>query len=648
LCNRVREIQDKPASPLQAEFRARPLVERKAASIYGHVDGEEGPKHRDVVVACLRALSSLLGQSNAPQISAIMLATFDSLDKRTGWEKPQHCTWLARHAVEWTAYQYRYAVPTLLVEHVLEIQDTPIATPAQHAMLEMITSVFTSPAPLVNLSTSDIISNLISMLLRRVCVNPDDELLPEIVECIAALGTHVYYADQIQDLAGELIARVLLVEARGVPGRQGPADTSRAQALRCLLLSLVGLWRTADRQVYTHDGLMRADTANAEAKPKPTPVQGHTTAVSEATIMPTMMISSPVIASRPSRRAKIGPEVWQDTLTLMCDGTYGVRADYVHALIAYLQTEIPKDGEATDGDGVRRSHALTVGPTRQASTISAAIYGDSAKRFLNAMHGYVYLLATARTLGHNYSGTRAPSRESPLPLGDATADSQASATESDNGPADTTPTDSDPQPHRESRGLPTILAPRVRKNSMTQRMVQNPTSGPAPAACASDYAHLLSVLARTHEQLPVRGLLTGVPMLIALGEAAQALAGDDPYRARTIEEVVARTWLVIGKVWECAEVISAANTVSSDQWKACWSPSLTSIRLSDPWDQNHISRNCRTSKMQLTMLLVILLISPQMTKCGIQPWQLMCDRWLRLWLPLRMCRTPQEWNMTFF
>jgi protein EFR3 len=536
----VTEMKDKSKTSELSEFRTRPVAERRAPSIYGHVDGEEGPKHKDVVLACLRAFSTLLGQSNAPQISAIMQATFDSLEHRTGWDKPVHCTWLAQQAIDWADYQYRYAVPTLLVEHLLEIQDAPTATPAQHALVDMITTVFTSPAPLVNLSTSDIISNLISLLLRRVSINPEDELLPDLVECIAALGTHVYYADQIQDLAGELIGRILVIEARGVPGRQGAADVGRAQALRCLLLALVGLIQTADKRIYTHDGLTRGDTVSSKGAPTKAKPLVHVTAASEATIMP----------YKPSRRAKIDSDVWQDTLTLLCDGSYPVRADYADALITYLGTEISKDDEATDADGVRRAHTL-VSPTKQASSLSAALYGDGAKRFLNAIHGYLYVLATARSLGHNTSGTRPASRESP-------ASSPEDTTNNSTAEEETVPGS-----QRESHIVASTLAPRVRKTSMTQRMLQSTAHGPAPAATASDYAHLLAVLTTVHEQLPMRGLLTGVPMLVTLSEAARVLEAnpEDSRRARMLEEVIARVWLVIGKVWDCAEITNAANKV---------------------------------------------------------------------------------------
>ena len=176
-------------------------MERRAASIHLHIDGERGPSNKDVSNAALHALSSLLDHVNGGQLGYIMRSAFDNLDGLNGWIQKEHCCWLAQKTADWARYQYRYAVPTWLVERLLESQETPTATPQHTALVSMITTVFSSPTPLINLSTSDIISNLITFLIKRTHVNANDALLPSLVECISSLGCHVYYADQIQDLA---------------------------------------------------------------------------------------------------------------------------------------------------------------------------------------------------------------------------------------------------------------------------------------------------------------------------------------------------------------------------------------------------------------------------------------------------------------
>jgi hypothetical protein len=62
--------RQKPLSPYLDEFRTRPVVERRAASIHLHIDGERGPSRTDVSNACLRALSYLFDHSSGGQVAS--------------------------------------------------------------------------------------------------------------------------------------------------------------------------------------------------------------------------------------------------------------------------------------------------------------------------------------------------------------------------------------------------------------------------------------------------------------------------------------------------------------------------------------------------------------------------------------------------
>ena len=190
-----------PISPTLAEFRQCPTYERRAASIHLHVDGERGPSSRQVSDAALRALFSLLRNANSPQLGFIMQSMFDNLDKLSGWIEKDQCCWLAQRIADWAQYQYRYVVPTWLVERLLENQNSKSVTPMHQALTAMITTVLVSPTRMINLSSSDIISNLTTVLIRRSTIDPEDSLIQLLEKCIASLGTHVYYSDQIQDLA---------------------------------------------------------------------------------------------------------------------------------------------------------------------------------------------------------------------------------------------------------------------------------------------------------------------------------------------------------------------------------------------------------------------------------------------------------------
>jgi hypothetical protein len=249
-----------------------------------------------------------------------------SLDQIKGWGKVDHCRWFAGKATKWTQYQFRDAIPTQLIERLKREQDVPTTTAPHIAFVAMITTVFTSPTPLV-VSTSDVISNLMTLVLRRAAINPTDSLLLALTECIGALGTHVYYADQIHDLASELISRLITADATGLPGR-APSDRSRSQALRALIAGLVGLMRTPTRRVdHRLDGIGTSNfvqwskVVDKEASYERADGEAHLT-----------------------NRAKISPETWQDTLNFICDADFSVRADYANALLVYLESEISMRG----------------------------------------------------------------------------------------------------------------------------------------------------------------------------------------------------------------------------------------------------------------------------------------------------------------
>ncbi|GJE84131.1 hypothetical protein PsYK624_002070 [Phanerochaete sordida] len=543
----VSDVKTQPNSPYLSDFRNRPTMERRATSIHLHVTGELGPAGKDVANAAMRALSALFEHSNGSQAGVSIQAAIDSFNEISAWDKPEHCRWFAVRAAEWTQYQYRYSIPTRLVECLVQDQDAPHTTDRHRTLAAMITSVFTSPIPLVNLSTSDIISSLISVILRRVAKDPDDILLPALVECIASLGTHVYYADQIQDLAGELISRLTAVETNGVPVN-GKSDLGRVrtEAVRCLLAGLLSLIHAAEvHDVSKEDGdecktVHRAAlaesglTVHVEAEGKSARADGHV---------------------KPSRRASVSPEVWQDTLSLLCDGDYSVRADYCSTLVTYLEREIPKLWDFTDVDGVKRIRPIAEGPTQQASINYSVLFGDATTRLLNALHAHLYVLATSTNLG---VATASHTPSSQRSVNGDTADDKSQGEDTEEN-----------APSRRSLALP-----RTRKQSVMQRLLRNIpaklSSFASVSATLSDYGNMLAVLRAVQLNLPIRGLLTGVPMLLALDTALQGETSTDAasvQRVQAIRELLAQTWLSIGKVWCCQGVIDIAQKAIPDGYE---------------------------------------------------------------------------------
>ncbi|KAI6047443.1 hypothetical protein EDC04DRAFT_3102476 [Pisolithus marmoratus] len=509
-----------------AEFRSRPLNERRAASIHAHVDGEAGPSSTDVLSTSIRALSQLFKHSNAAQVCSLIQSAFETLDAMRLWAMADQCRWFAQRACDWAQYQYRYAIPSRVVERLLEAPDAPVCTSEQKTLIGMLTTVFTSPTPLVNLSTSDIVSNLITLVFRRVVANPNDDLLPLLVESIASLGARVYYSDQIQDLASELASRLTTIDTQSSVNQR---RESRSQAIRCLLAGLLGLMLASDE----HKGCKSNDQPHSS-------LHGTSTSPSDT-------------FARVSQRTKVSGEIWYDTLTLLCDNDFAVRSDYAQALVTYLRCEIPK----VDVDRVRRPRNLAGGsPSTRANSISLMLFGDSATRSLHAIHAYLFLLATSSYLGSSL-GISVPSSYSLN--GDVTTTGTTSIGETEGNPPLSSDS-ADVLSSSPSRRRSIDPAARSRKSSHACRLLDTVT-GKVSSSCLashSDYALILHVLTAIHEEVPVRGLLTGFPMLAALEAAAQVEDGADAgtwRRAFAMKEVLARLWLVIGRVWSCSELV---------------------------------------------------------------------------------------------
>jgi hypothetical protein len=548
---RASEVKQDPTSPYLAEFRRRPAIERRAASIHIHVDGDSGPSTSDVSNACLQVLFSLLEHSNGAQIGHFMRAVFDALDGLEGWHRLDHCCWFAQKASEWSQYQHRYAVPTCLVERLVESQDAPVVAPFQTALTAMITTVFNSPTPLINLSTSDIVSNLITVVLRRAAIDSNDPLLPPLVGCIASLGSHVYYSDQVQDLAGELISRLVVVELYGIVPGKVTSEVGRSQAIRCLIAGILGLMQAASK-----DETLVGRVRNNE----------HASTSLQTTSFAPSAASAASSNARLCRRTRISADAWQDTLTLLCDREYSVRADCCDALVSYLRSEIRQKGDTTAADGVKRVRPLAEGPIQQAKNVTFVLFGDSATRLLNAVHAYLYILATSTSMAPDSNLSPPVLLTSELPpavrVEPATPSESADAIPD---PVDRSPQSSEPNNRRHSITVPS----RSHKQSIVRRLLSSAPSriSSAASACVSDYSHILVILTVAHERLPIRGLLTGVPMLMALDQATRVDAAATDFstwqRAKTVREVVARVWAVIAKVWDLPELADMAATVTS-------------------------------------------------------------------------------------
>ncbi|KAJ3573353.1 hypothetical protein NP233_g2488 [Leucocoprinus birnbaumii] len=538
-------VDVKDRLPILAEFRQRPAYERRAASIHLHVDGERGPSDTQVSDAALRALFSLLSHANSPQLGFIMQSTFDNLDKLAGWSKIEHCCWLAQRIADWAQYQYRYVVPTWLVERLLENQNSTNTTPMHLALTAMITTVLNSPTRMINLSSSDILSNLTTVLVRRSSIDPEDPLIIPLEKCIASLGTHVYYSDQIQDLAGELINRLITAEIQGVLSNGKPGYLrARSAAIRAILAGLSGLIETANKS-----------DAMTQNRPK-SPSRSNSPQMTDHSSR------DHAHDNRMPRRTRVPPDIWQDTLSLICDREIAVRMEYTTTLVYYISQEMPKYGDSADPDGTKRSRKLAQGPLLQAAKASAFLHpGDVINRLLNALHAYYYMLLTCSDLGLTSATTP---DTSPAAAGDISLSHSVMQEEDLNdSPALDRRASISPSQITGRPSFSLSQGPRDKKASLVYKYLKRAPSclSTSPAASFKDIQDALKVLQTVQEQVPTRGLLAGVPMLLALQRTLKSPEGNPTLLKWmfALDELLARVWLSIGTVWNAHEVVQLAE-----------------------------------------------------------------------------------------
>lgn len=617
-----------PNSPYLSEFQPRPVMDRRAPSIHIHVDGQKGPELSDVVNASLRALRTLLGRCNGTQVATVFDAILQSIHEAKMWENPSIAKSYAERTVEWTQYQYRYAIPNQLVDQLIAIQDSPSPSPKHFALVEMLTSIFNSPTPLINISTSDIISSLMAVLLRRVSIDSEDGLLVPLVECISSLGTHVYYADQIHDLAEEVVARLVNVQVNGVLGRgRGGNEAARESALKCLICCLSGLTEAADRHAAKYKEKLLQDD---EVPPSSNATEGDRPP-SEATST----------SIRAARRNKVSPESWQETLALLCESNHGIRAMYARGLASFVQKEVKREPfvqvEENSENILHRRVKIVVDPDFKVSSRPSILASDPVSRFLNALHATIYTLATS-TGGNQASSLSArlkqqdpidtalpgkinviPPSTSNLPSPDTshpiaidfvvkppsrpgspvgeppmTAASATSTIASAPGAGEVSPI----SPMESGRRRSNHHQNGTRKLSVALSLLEGPQVG--VMATPTDFTYLREILICTHQQVPCRAVLTGVPMLLALEQATRRSSKDAKMsNSKAIRELVCHIWIAIGHVWDSPTVVDKATKALS----SLNPPTIPDISQVPPVDLK--VKEPRTSVSQIVQVEVV-------------------------------------------
>jgi protein EFR3 len=551
-------------------------MERRAASIHLHVDGQKGPELHDVVNASLKVLQTFVSRCHPPQLGVVLQNTLKCLDDLGIWGDARLCRWYADRITKWGQYQYRYAVPTRLVDELVSVQDSSEATMKHKTLIYMITNILTAPHPLINLATTEIIGKLSQTLLRRVAIDSQDELLQPLIECISALGTHMYYADQIQDLVEELVARIVNVQLNGVPGKgKNTSDPAREAALCSLLACLSGLTGAADKNATRAEGKSSEETDEEGSRQ---PSENTTTTI------------------RASRRNKVSPESWQETLALLCESNYRIRAMYARALASFVRQEVKPEPfvqkeEATEGPMLSKIKVV-VDPAFKASSRPSILVADPVSRFLNALHGSIFSLVTAQADGVQRQSSSAldeldvdapmanitivppstsnlpspaakdvldpifsispvtPSSPSIHPTNSTAASSIMESPRSSNMPLGIANGSSQHRYHHGHRG---------RTLSIAMSLLEPANNPSVPSPTLSDFALLRELLLCAHQQVPTRALLTGVPMLLALDKVTRSAKGLGSERTKAARELLCVVWMTVGNIWDILPVVETSK-----------------------------------------------------------------------------------------
>ncbi|CAO1635974.1 unnamed protein product [Parajaminaea phylloscopi] len=353
-------------TPSFSEFvsaaRKRP-GHRKAPSLSGHIAGEKGPETIQVVSATMGILQGIFRHADANQLQDAVKPFLKWMDGRGGspqWSQEEWACLMTKTFCRWTPLAYRFTILTSIVEHLVEHCEGPSQT--KHAtLLAVITEILKAKdLTLVGLSTSDTLNNLAGLAVRRTHFDVKDPLLPQIVECIESLATHVYYAEQLNDIAEELVARIQALSEAGDDageaakvshlGRRGSAvaetRSSEEQKAECIRILLFALTRVI---VVANSPEGSSGEVHAAAE---TGDQAEGDKQKGKDVGPTLGIT---VAGT---RSRIQPNALEPTAGLLASHNAAVRLAEAQLLIAYLEKE-GNNQEASSTEAASLAHAVS-------------------------------------------------------------------------------------------------------------------------------------------------------------------------------------------------------------------------------------------------------------------------------------------------
>ena len=376
----------------------------------GTVQDADDFAEEEAAVLALECLRTVFSDENRPQIrlaTSVLLRYVADVECRPATQRSEKSvpdlmvdTWgtkLFETCTTWTPVQDRFILMVTAAESLvrLPLKECDLS---QHLLYtQLIDHILRSDLNLIGLSVMDILLSLIQQILRVLQLNgpratgrgstgqlfssqedikhpsssgsekPNTELPPSEARirlterlkcCIADLGSHVYYTDQIADMISAILLR--LKPNSATTGQQNPAATAAAIEEPKSAVTEVASYISAsarDRSSSGTNGFFSFETARQIALESVRDVLRVSHSSRSNRSSPTTELTN-----------KIPVTIWEGTQWLLRDPAPNVRQAYVDALTTWLKLETgkadmrikePKDKAKRKQDGVLARRAVS-------------------------------------------------------------------------------------------------------------------------------------------------------------------------------------------------------------------------------------------------------------------------------------------------
>ncbi|GAB5593003.1 plasma membrane localization protein [Umbelopsis nana] len=222
----------------------------------------------DVVTLALQTLQHLFRAIRGASVRQALVPYFEYedpfLDKNGCWWPSTFAVSVTEIMLQALQPQYRY----ILVSELLQYLDAvPVGTQKENAsqkqacIVSMLDATLNADLPLVGISVMEVLNTAFNYLVKSVKSRPDSHIMPSkadqegqysyavftgLIHSISGLAKHIYYANQVNDIIGYIVAKLRpqtsLKEVDGIP-----IARYRQSLLNCLTLVIEKCAKQADQ-----------------------------------------------------------------------------------------------------------------------------------------------------------------------------------------------------------------------------------------------------------------------------------------------------------------------------------------------------------------------------------------------------------------